>query len=63
MIYTGTPHDIVALPGKVNGGFREVYPEVPFDEDYQGGPLVAGGPLRALLPGRVNAPFNFYIPA
>jgi hypothetical protein len=61
MIYPGTPHDIVALPGKVHGGFREVYPEVAFNENYHGGPLVVGGPLMPLLPGRVNAPFNFHI--
>jgi hypothetical protein len=61
MIYPRTPYDIVTLLGKVNGGFREVYPEVPFNEKYQGGPLVVSGPLRPLLPGRVDAPFNFHI--
>ena len=61
MIYPRTPYDIVALLGKVNRGFREIYPEVSLDEKYQGGPLVVSGPLRPLLPDRVDSPFNFYI--
>ncbi len=61
MIYPGTPHNIVALLGKVHGGFCEVYPEVPFNKNYQGGPLVVSSPLGTLFPGRVDAPFNFHM--
>jgi hypothetical protein len=61
MIYPGTPRDIVALLDKVNGGFREVYPEISLNENYQGGPLVVSGPLRPRFSGRVDAPFNFRI--
>ncbi len=61
MIYPGPPHDIVALLGKVNGGFCEIYSEVSLNEKYQGGPLVVSGPPMPLLPDRVDSPFNFYI--
>jgi hypothetical protein len=61
MIYPRTPHGIVPLLGKVNGGFRQVYPEVPFNENYQGGPLIVSGPLGPRLSDRVDAPFNFHI--
>jgi hypothetical protein len=56
-----SPHDVVALAGHVHDALCEVETEVAFNQQEEGGSLVVGGLLRALVASRVDAPLHFDI--
>jgi len=54
-------HHVVALLGQEHATSRQIHPEPATDQQKQGGALLTGDPLRALVTGGMDGPSDLNI--